>query len=184
MHIPDPFYGLSPLARKWLWVASLVISATFLLAMGRLDEALKTAAAPSGIISFQFAGDLAHAQRILSSWDAEAKVQAALSLGIDYLFLVAYALFISLACVHIAKALMVKWTVVATAGFFLAWGQFLAGLLDIIENYVLIQLLLGAQTKIYPSIAWGCAGIKFTLVGMGLAYMLVGYILHLRVNSD
>jgi hypothetical protein len=68
---------------------------------------------------------------------------------------------------------------VATAGFFLAWGQFLAGLLDMVENYALIQLLLGAQTKFYPSIAWGSAAIKFTLVGMGLAYMLVGFILHI-----
>ena len=183
MHIPDPFLWLSHVARKRLWFFSLAISAIFLWAMNVLDGSLKTTAAPSGIISFQFAGDFAHAQQILSSWDAEAKVHAALSLGIDYLFLVTYALFISIACVHIAKILKLRLPIVAAAGFLLAWAQFLAALLDAVENYALIRLLLGSQQKLYPSMAWGCALIKFTLVGMGLAYMLVGIILGRRLKA-
>lgn len=182
MHIPDPFVWLSPVARKWLWLAGLAVSAIFLLAMSMLDADLKTPAAPWGIISFQFAGDLAHARQILRSWDAEAKIYAALSLGIDYLFLVAYALFISLACVHMAKNLKRQLPIVAAAGFLLAWAQFPAALLDAVENLALIRLLMGAQNELYPSMAWGCAWIKFTLVGLGLVYMLVGFILGLRVK--
>jgi len=183
MHIPDPFLWLSSVARKRLWLGSLVISATSLLAMTVLDVALKTPAAPSGIISFQFAGDFAHAQQILSSWGAEVQVHAALSLGLDYLFLVVYALFISIACVHIANILKLRLPIMAAAGFFLAWAQFLAALLDAVENYALIRLLLGSQQKLYPSMAWGCALIKFTLVGMGLAYLLVGFILAMNSNG-
>lgn len=177
MHIPDPFIWLSPVARKWLWLGSLVLSATFLLAMAMLDGNLKTAAAPSGIISFQFAGDLAHAQRMLSSWDPEAKIHAALSLGIDYLFLVAYALFISMACALLAKMLQSRLPLVAVTGFCLAWAQFVAAWLDAVENYALIRLLLGSQSEWYPALARVCAGIKFSLVGMGLVYMLVGLII-------
>ena len=168
MHIPDPFVWLSPVARKWLWFFSLGISAVLLLAMNVLD---------GGIISFEFAGDVARAQQMLSSWGAEAKVHAALSLGMDYLFLVAYSLVISIACVHIANMLKQGWPMMAAAGLFLAWAQFLAALLDAVENYALVQLLLGSQQNLYPSLAWGCALIKFALVGMGLAYLIVGFIL-------
>jgi hypothetical protein len=181
MYIPDPFLWLSPEDRKRLWFGSLIISAVSLRAIMVLDESLITDAAPSGIISLEFAGSMARAQKILSSWDVGAKVRGALSIGIDYLFLVAYALFISIACANIAKALMIERLLMAKIGFMLGWAQFLAASLDAIENVALIQLLLGSQRELYTWIAWGCAGIKFSLVGLGLAYMIIGFIIiHMR----
>ena len=119
---------------------------------------------------------MTRAQQILSSWDADAKVRGALSLGIDYLFLISYALFIASGCAYIAGRLMMRRWFLAKLGFFLGWAQFAAALLDAIENAALIQLLLGSQQEPYTWIAWGCAGIKFTLVGSGLAYMAFGFI--------
>ena len=173
----DPFKWLSPQSRKRIWLASLIISAALLSAMNLLDVALKTAAAPSGIISFEFAGNMVNAQRMLASWDADARVHAALSLGIDYLFLVAYALVISMACAHTANTLRRRFKAAAAIGFVLAWAQFLAAGLDAVENAALIRLLLGSSHSFYPLVAWVCAGIKFGLVGLGLAYLPVGFIL-------
>ena len=176
MYFPDPFLWLSPEARKRLWLGSLVISAVSILAIKVLDASLVTDAAPSGIISFEFAGSMARAQQILSSWDADAKIRGALSLGIDNLFLVAYAFFISTSCAYIGRVLMIRRLSVAKVGFLLGWAQFIAALMDAIENIALIRLLLGSQQELYAWIAWGCAGIKFTLVGSGLLYMVSGFI--------
>jgi hypothetical protein len=176
MDIPDPFLWLSPEARKRLWFGSLVVSAVSILAIKVLDASLVTDAAPSGIISFEFAGSMTRAQQILSSWGADAKVRGALSLGIDYLFLISYALFISIACAYIANRLMIRRLFLARVGFLLGWAQFIAAMMDTIENAALIRLLLGSQQEFYPWVAWGCAGIKFTLVGSGLAYMAFGFV--------
>ena len=173
----DPFRWLSPLSRKRIWFGSLLVSATLLWAMSLLDTSLKTTAAPWGIVSFEFAGDLQNAQRMLASWDVDARVHAALSLGIDYLFLIAYALVISLACAGIANTLQRRFKAAAVVGFLLAWAQFLAALLDAVENTALIHLLLGSNQNLYPLVAWVCAGIKFSLVGLGLAYLPAGFVL-------
>ena len=172
----NPYCWLSPKAQKRLWFGSLAVSAVSLSAIKVLDESLVNDAAPSGIISFEFARSIARARQILASWDAADKLRCALSLGIDYLFLVAYAVFISLGCVYIANALKIRRPSLAKIGFFLAWAQFLAALLDAIENTALIQLLLGSRNELYAWIAWGCAGLKFTLVGSGLIYMVSGFI--------
>jgi len=177
MKVPNPFYWLSPKAQKRLWLGSLVISAVTLLSIKVLDESLVNDAAPSGIVSFEFAGSITRAQQILSSWDASQKIRCALSLGIDYVFLVSYALFLSVGCVYIANALKSRRLILAEIGFLLGWTQFMAALLDAIENTALIQLLLGSRNEIYSWTAWGCARIKFTLVGLGLLYMVSGFIL-------
>jgi len=177
MKVPDPFCWLSPEARKRLWFGSLAISAVTLLSIKVLDESLVNDAAPYGIVSFEFARSMARAQQILSSWDAVQKIRCALSLGIDYLFLVAYALFISIGCVYVANGLKRRLLILDRIGFSLGWVQIMAALLDAIENTALIQLLLGSRNEIYPRIAWGCAGIKFTFVGLGLFYAASGFIL-------
>lgn len=177
INILDPFCWLSHKAQKRLWFGSLVISAISLSAIKVLDESLVNDVAPSGIISFEFARSITRSQQILSSWVAAEKIRCALSIGIDYLFLATYALFISVGCVYIANALKIRRLFLAKIGFLLAWTQFIAALLDAIENTALIQLLLGSRNEMYSWIAWGCAGFKFAFVGLGLIYMVSGFIL-------
>ena len=93
------------------------------------------------------------------------------------LFLVAYALVISMACAYTANTLRRRFKAAAAIGFVLAWAQFLAAGLDAVENAALIRLLLGSSHSFYPLVAWVCAGIKFGLVGLGLAYLPAGFIL-------
>jgi hypothetical protein len=138
--------------------------------MRTLDAPLLTAAAPQGIISFEVARTLPAARAMLDSWGADGAVWAGLCLGVDYLFLVAYAVAIGLACALLAGATH-GWC--ARLGCLLAWAQLLAGLLDAVENFALAQLLLGRYDALWSQLAWGCALPKFFLVFCGLAYFIL-----------
>jgi hypothetical protein len=172
MGITDPFKNITGPVRKRALILFFILTIVLLTAMNWLDAGLKTEAAPSGIISFELADSLEHSRRITASWGPDGKVRAALSLGLDYFFLVAYALFIALACSQIAKALQANSPNFAAVGYLLAWAQFPAAALDAFENAALIHLLLGSSLPPLPLVARWCALIKFSLVGAGLIYII------------
>ncbi|MCP4338458.1 MAG: transposase [Desulfobulbaceae bacterium] len=171
---PDPFRWLCEDHRKGVLVLSLTLCLVLLIVMQILDGPLKNEAAPNGIISYELAKTLSVAQRILSSWSQDAKIHAALSLGIDYLFLSVYTLFIGLACVQLGRRFRLRLPKMEMVGFMLAWGQIPAALCDAVENLALFRLLSGSTHEMWPLTAWCCAVIKFTLVGMGWLYILCG----------
>jgi len=175
--MPDPFKWLSDSAQRRALLIFFLMSALLLTAMHNLDQALISASAPNGIVSFELAGNIDRANRILTEWGSQGKVHATLSLGLDYLFLIVYALFISLACVRIAGHLKFRFSFLATWGFVLGWAQFLAALLDAIENFALIKLTFGSLRAAWPAIARWCALVKFGIVGLGLVYILTGILL-------
>jgi hypothetical protein len=144
---------------------------------------LQTDAAPSGIISFELAGDQPTAQAILGSWDAQARVYAGLSLGADYLFMLAYAEAIGLACVLVARWLVLRSPALAWLGVALAWAQWGAAGLDALENYALIRLLLGSEQAYWPVMAKWCAIPKFALVAAGLLYAVLGALAALALRA-
>lgn len=158
-----------------LFALTLVVMAGLLW----IGAPLKNEAAPDGILSFEFAGTVEAATRILTAWGPEGRVHAGLSLGLDYLFLVLYPLSIGLACLLVAEGLKRRWAGLAKAGRVLAWAQPVAGLLDAIENFALIKLLLGSTAPLWPTLAWWTALPKFLIVAAGLLYVLVGLVLRL-----
>lgn len=172
----SPFDKCSNLGRKRSLVTALVLSLVLLIALRILDAPLRTAVAPRGIVSFELAKDADASRQILDSWNARAKTQAAFSLGLDYLFLIVYAVFISLACVQVSEALRHRSPLLACLGEILAWAQFLAAILDAVENAALISLLLRSERLWWPAVARGCAIIKFTIVGAGLIYVAGGVV--------
>lgn len=172
--LPDPFRWLCDDYRKGALVLSLTLCISLLMVMQALDGPLKTQDAPHGIISYELAKTPSAAQRMLASWSREAKLHAALSLGIDYLFLFAYAFFIGLACIQLARSFSAGWPKLGMVGFMLAWGQLLAALCDAVENLALFRLLIGSTQGMWALTAWCCAVVKFTLVGMGWLYILCG----------
>ncbi|MGD8342463.1 MAG: hypothetical protein PVI38_01310 [Desulfobacterales bacterium] len=153
------------------------MSLILLIALRILDVPLRTPVAPRGIVSFELAKDSAASRQILASWDAQAKTRAALSLGLDYLFLIVYAVFISLACVQVGKALQQRSPLLARLGGILAWAQFLAAILDAVENAALISLLFDSEHPWLPAAARACAIIKFTIVGAGFIYISSGLLI-------
>jgi hypothetical protein len=62
-------------------------------------------------------------------------------------------------------------------GIIIAWAQFLAALLDGVENYGLIQILVGTNNEVWPVLAKWCAWPKFMIVGVGLVYVIIGAVI-------
>ncbi len=169
-----PFTWIPRPVWKKVFVVLLITTIVTMSGLQVLDRHLKTDAAPRGIVSFEFAGNLSNAKLMLASWDPPARIAAGISLGLDYLFLIAYAGVIGLGCVLTANARFEHAQVGIHIGYILAWAQLGAALLDAFENYGLVRVLLGSQTDLWPAVAFWCAGPKFGIVALGLAYVVVG----------
>ncbi len=149
--------------QRWLYSA---LAATIVLevVLGRLNKPLVTAAAPSGIISFELARTVERSAAIMASWNAEARATARESLLVDYLFMIAYPATLALSCVTVAGRMQAAWPRLARVARVLAAGAMVAGALDAIENAALLVQLASGATPTAALVAWGCATVKFALV--------------------
>jgi hypothetical protein len=138
------------------------------------DKPLKNEICKNGIISFELAKDLDKSVKIINSWDANAKINMALSLGFDFLFLVIYSSFIALLIFNINIKLW-KNKPFYKVGQFLIATIFLAAIFDIIENIALIKLLLGDLQQIWSSTAYYFAIVKFLIVLICIVYLLINW---------
>ncbi|HEY47980.1 MAG TPA: hypothetical protein G4O14_14520 [Anaerolineae bacterium] len=174
-----PFEWISPSAQKCVFWILLILTFFIMATLRVLDVPLKTEIAPSGIVSFEFAGDLSLAQKMVESWGQRGQIVAGLSLGLDYLFLLTYAGSIGMGCVLVARSVSKLAKQLSNAGIYLAWALLLAALLDALENYALIRVLSGSNSAIWPKVATWCAVPKFVIVAAGLAYILIGAVVSL-----
>jgi hypothetical protein len=161
--------------RPRLFAFFLVLTLVVMIALNVLGAPLQSADAPAGIVSYEFSGDTEGANVILNSWDDRAKLYAALNLGLDYLFMPAYATAIALAAIWVGQAIGGR---THSFAIWLAWGQWLAALLDATENVALIKMLLDTTAAPWPQLAYWCAAVKFALVLFGLLFVLVGATYH------
>jgi hypothetical protein len=158
---------------RLLWM-SAVLTLVVMFLMNVIGKPLITPAAPLGIVSFEFGGTVQGMQAILDSWDANARVHAGFSLGFDYVFMLVYAFFISLACLASGERLKrANWPLAGWAAG-LGWALWLAAGLDGVENFALTKILFGTNTDPWPQVAFYCASLKFLLIILGLIYSLVG----------
>jgi hypothetical protein len=113
------------------------------------------------------------AQAILDSWDTRARLFAAFSLGFDYLYMPAYATAIGLGCLLAALALGERNWPLRTFGALLVVCLWVAAGFDALENLALGFILLGGETaEVWPALARLCALVKFSLILLGLLYIL------------
>ncbi|GMR09343.1 MAG: hypothetical protein BMS9Abin28_0161 [Anaerolineae bacterium] len=171
-----PFLWISDLSQKRVLIATAALSIGLMVSLAGLNGPLRTEAAPAGIVSYELAGDVATANEILESWGATGRAYAGISLGLDFLFLFTYAIAIGLACVLLADRLTTRATFLSALGIWLAWGMVAAGAFDFVENYGLIRVLICAEKSWWPVIARWSAIFKFILIGIGLSYLVVGFI--------
>lgn len=150
----------------------LTVAAVLLTAMVRLDQPLRTAAAPHGIVSFELAGTPAMVQAILASWGSDGRRQALLSLRLDYLFLIAYALVLWMLCRMVASAWPDRYRRLSRTGSIVGNAQWAAALLDVIENSMLQIILAGSLAALPPLVARWCALVKFTLIACAWFYIV------------
>jgi hypothetical protein len=178
MKMKNPFDWIAVQAQTVVFAAVLILTLALGVSLQALGSPLRTAEAPSGIVAFEFAGTLQKAEAIVASWGQAGKTFAGLNLGLDYLFLFSYAICIGLGCVLISRALSSRFRVLSSLGLVLAWAQIGAGLLDSLENYALIRVLLGTKLAYWPEVAHWCAIPKFLIIAAGILYVVLGAGLH------
>ena len=176
-----PFQAISQQALVPTVIAFTAAALAVMISLRVIDKPLLTDAAPAGILSYEFAGDEGASLAILQSWDQPAKLSAAFSLGLDFLFLVTYSSAISLACIWASG---LNKSSLVSLGIYLAWGQWIAALLDGLENTSLFIILLQAPAYPWPQIAQIAAIIKFTLIILGLVYVLARIIQRYVIRKD
>jgi hypothetical protein len=154
-----PFQAIP--ADKYLWVFVPLAGLTVILIAVFMSIPLEP-----DIVQFEL-----NAEQVINSWNEAAKIRAAFSLGLDFLFLVIYSNTIALACIWAAKGFQIRQLLLATVGILLAWGQWLAALLDGVENIALVTILFGSITSPWDQLAKWCAIFKFILVILGLIYV-------------
>ena len=187
-----PFENIPSDARKRLFFAFLAGTLILFAVFRVLDAPLRTAAAPSGVVSFELAGTPSQAQAIIDSWHemayllssvegepvpgfvSRAYAFAAFGLGIDYLFMPVYATALALG-ILLAMGRHKGWF--AVLGSWLGWGAYAAALFDAVENFALARILLMNQVwSPWPEVAAFSASVKFGLLGVGLVYALAGWL--------
>jgi len=173
MALTKPFEWLSSALQKRAFIVIFALSVAIMYAWSVLNRPLMTEAAPNGILSFEVAGNMSKAKSIVLSWGHEGQLYAAVNLGFDYLFLAAYGSAIALGCV-LVLGVFSKWRWLTTLGLLLAWAQLVAALLDSVENFALIRILLGADESWAPVLARWCSMPKAVLYGAGMVYALIG----------
>ena len=157
----------------------VLLSLLMLLILNIIGLPLVTPAAPYGIISFELARDEAQAIAVLASWEAPARLRAAFSLGLDFLFIPIYTAALTLTCLWAARfrrerrRFPYSLVVIGMPGILLAWAQMGAGLMDVVENIALLRMLLGGVSAPWPQIASLCAFSKFGLLAAGMLYSLI-----------
>ena len=129
----------------------------------------------TGVIELELMRTTAKAEQVLSDYGTAGRSAARTSLWLDYPYLVAYALFLALACGAISQRARRlgrdRWAAVGVA---LAWAGLLAGLLDAVENAALLRVLAGHPDQPYPAVAYFCAVPKFVLSAAALLYAGAG----------
>ncbi len=157
------------------FVILLLFLLIFIAVMRYLDSFLITQSAPNGIISFELAKESYVVLEIIKSWDTTAKFAAGLSVGIDFLFLMVYAVFLTLLFLRINKKLLKETK--RNFNWFILFLPILAAFFDILENMAMINLLLGDIQLKWSLMAFYFAIIKFIILLIVIGYILAGGII-------
>jgi len=168
------FQSIPERRRSLVFLILLALSLVLMAALNILGAPLVTSAAPQGIVSFELAATPARAAGILASWDGPARLRAAFTLGLDYLFMPLYAAALSLACILAGGALHRRGWPLAGWAVPLAAAPWLAAGLDAVENVGLTALVFGALDPFWPLLSAVCAYGKFGLLFVGLVYSFLG----------
>jgi hypothetical protein len=143
--------------------------------LDHIGQSLKTAEAPRGILSFELAFTAARSEAIVRSWDSVRKI-AKNSLLLDFVFIPLYSTTLALLCIVAGHFFQRhNWSGLSTVAVVIAWYQWVAGLLDLVENWALLRLLniKPPFPDTLPWLAGWCAFFKFLLIILALVCFLV-----------
>jgi hypothetical protein len=177
--LPEKHYR--PFARL-LWTTVIVLA----IIMTSVDRPLKTGSSPDGIISFETAGSIDKVTLILNSWGTKGQLMAAFSLGLDFLFIASYTAALSFTCFLAGRYFFDKGRrLIGKTGFIMSWAVPVIAILDVLENYCLIRVLveinphiesISSSLQMIAVAASRFATTKFILLGIVFAYLFIAFI--------
>jgi hypothetical protein len=157
--------------RRVLWISGAVALALFVV-LGLLEEEL-TRGGSRGIVPFEVAGTTDRAREFLDEWGPGRRDTVRASLLVDYPYLIAYSVFLSLVCAAVAD-MNSRRPGFAGAGTIAAWAAIAAGVFDALENAALLLVLEGGPEQPWPALAAAFAVLKFACAIGATLYALTG----------
>jgi nitrate/nitrite transporter NarK len=154
-------------------IASGIAALILLLAMSPAENRMTDTGGP-GMVPFELTGGQDRADEILAEWGEDGQDAARESLWIDFGFLLAYGIFLTLALAAVRDmARERRWRRLAAIGGIVAsFGALVAGF-DALENICLLLTIDGAGAA-FPLLATIFAACKFALLGVVIAYLVAG----------
>jgi hypothetical protein len=163
-------YTVLPARYRWVLLVTLSFAVIVLaVALRTQGRPLVTAAAPRGILSYEFAFTRERARSVLTSWSASLET-ARQQLQLDFPFLMVYPLLFSLVCALLSTP---AGSTLARLGAALSWCVLLAAPLDAIENAALLRMLGRGPAASLAALAGIAAALKFALLVAALLFALV-----------
>jgi hypothetical protein len=159
--------------RAALWLSGIASAALFVV-LTVIDLDLQDTGGPS-IVGYEFAGSEERVGEILSEWGAEGQDSARTSLWLDFPYLIAYGVFLTLAVGAVRDGARRRgWErFAATGGFVIAFPA-LAAALDATEDVGLLVALDGNGGDAVPLLAAICAAAKFALATAAIVFVIAG----------
>lgn len=150
--------------------------------LGLLDLRMQDTGGP-GIVGFELAKSSERATQIMAEWGQTGQDAARLSLGLDFLFLIAYGAFLPLAILAVRDATRRNgWESYARFGAAIAVLPIVAALCDAVEDVGLLLVLDGHGASRAPQAATAFALLKFAALAIALAYLIAGLVALARVR--
>lgn len=161
-------------SRKQVLILVGIATVVLDVAILALDQRMRDTGGP-GIIGLEFAGSHARAAQIFGEWGSKGRDAARLSLKIDFAFMLSYGAFFTLAGLATRDlARRCGWRYLSAAGNVVPWFAAAAATFDACENVNLLLALDGRGGDAAPLVATICASLKFTLIAVAIAYVLLG----------
>ena len=157
--------------RRWLWLLAMAV-----VVLSVEQQVLSARLADRGhdIIAFELAGSRSEADEILRDWGAEGRRTARLSLGTDYLYLLAYgALGVLLVTLAGERAGRRGREALARAARQARWLPAAAAGSDALENAALLATMETGDGTPWPLLALVFAVVKFGALAIALLFALV-----------
>jgi len=136
-----------------------------------------------GMVPFELTGGRDRADEILAEWGEDGQNAARESLWIDFGFLLAYGIFLSLALAAGRDLARERgWRRLAAIGGVVVSFGALGAAFDALENICLLLTLDGAGAA-FPLLATIFAACKFALLTAAIAYLVAGLATRLLSRS-
>jgi hypothetical protein len=136
----------------------------------RFQGKLETKETPLSILSLEFAQKAERISEVTQAWEDSGKTgKAKANIWIDFLFIPFYAMLFYTLCGTISVRMQ---GFPAKLGIFLAFGALVAGLLDALENILMLFALDGHYNHFTAWMTGAFAWSKFLLLALAALYVI------------